>query len=98
MQSEFLAGCSFLVVGLYPVFPVLACGAILATEFESRDFCVADFALLGSLGSEVLDVGIGQRDARLAIEDEGPVTSFIFFNTRCRARKSRTLRAFSLTW
>ena len=50
---------------------MLAGGAIFAGEFEARDFCVADFALLGSLWGEVLDVGIGECRAGLAIEDEG---------------------------
>jgi hypothetical protein len=41
------AGGFLFVVGLDPVFPVLAGGAIFAAEFEARDLGVAHFALFG---------------------------------------------------
>ena len=51
----FFAGGFALVVGLDPVFPVLAGGAVFAGELEAGDLGVADFALFGGLGREELE-------------------------------------------
>ena len=41
----FSPGGLLLVVGLDPVFPMLACGAILAAEFEPGDVGIAYLAV-----------------------------------------------------
>ena len=72
MQSDVLfAGGFLLVVGLHPIFPVLAGGAVFAAEFEARDVGVAQLALFRRIGGEVLDPRIGQRAAGVAIENVG---------------------------
>ena len=62
------AGGLLFVVGLDPVFPVLAGGAVFAAEFEAGDLGVAHLALLSGAGSEVLHEGIGQRGAGLRLK------------------------------
>ncbi len=72
MEGDVLfAGGLLFVVGLYPVFPMLACGAVFAAELEARNFGVADFALVVGFGREVLNKGIGESGAGDAIEDVG---------------------------
>ena len=46
----FFAGGFALVVGLDPVFPMLAGGAVFAGEFEAGDLGVRELALVPALG------------------------------------------------
>src|ERR1035438_2025879 len=64
------AGGFLFVVGLDPVFPVLAGGAVFAGEFEAGDLGIADLALVCCRGREVVDPGIGESRTGLAVEDE----------------------------
>src|ERR1035441_7975154 len=66
----FASGFLFLV-GLHPILPVLAGGAILAAEFDAGDVSVTHLALLLRIGGEVLQEGFGQRGTGFAIEDKG---------------------------
>ena len=53
MERDVLfAGGLSLVVGLDPVFPVLAGGAVLAAELQARDVGVAQLPLGGTLGAK----------------------------------------------
>ena len=72
MQRDGLfARCRLFVVGLDPVVPMLAGGAIFAADLLTRDLGVAYFALFGSAGGEVLDERIGEGGAGVAVEDVG---------------------------
>ncbi len=72
MEGDVLFAGGFLFVpGFHPVFPMLAGGAVFASEFEAGDFGVRNFALVSRLGREVLHPGVGQRGAGGAIEDVG---------------------------
>src|SRR5271157_231313 len=70
-RNPLLAGSLLFVVGLHPVLPVLAGGAILAAELNAGDLGVAHLALLGRVGTVVLHPGVGQRGAGVAVEDVG---------------------------
>ena len=72
MQPNILFPGGFpFVVGFDPVFPVLAGGAVFAAKFKARHIGIAQLALVGRLGSEVLHPGVGERGAGVAIEDVG---------------------------
>ena len=66
----FFAGGFLFVPGFDPVFPVLAGGAVFA-EFQTGDFGVREFALVGRVGRKELDPGVGERGAGGAIKDVG---------------------------
>src|SRR5665213_2356789 len=70
MQGNVLfAGSLLLVVGLHPVFPMLAGRAILAAELEPRDVYVAHLALVWRIGREILHPRGRQRSTGVPVED-----------------------------
>src|SRR5581483_6285111 len=72
MQPNIFLACGLaLVVSLYPIFPVLARGAVFAAELKTGDLGVAQLALAVGFRCEVLHPGIGKRGARVTVEDVG---------------------------